>query len=79
MEYTIAPQWFVAAMDTWNFGNPVEEKRIHYYNFAAGFTRGSSRLAISYGKQRQGILCVGGVCRQVPAANGITLSLTSSF
>lgn len=79
VEYTIAPKWFVAAMDSWNLGNPVTEKKIHYYNFAAGFTQGSSRLAVSYGKQREGILCVGGVCRQVPAANGITLSLTSSF
>jgi hypothetical protein len=79
VEYTIAPKWFVAVMDSWNHGNPVEEKRIHYYNVAMGFTQGSSRIALSYGKQREGILCVGGVCRQVPAANGITLSLTSSF
>ncbi len=79
LEYTIAPKWFVAAMDSWNYGNSESEKRIHYYNFAMGFTQGSSRVALSYGKQREGILCVGGVCRQVPAANGITLSLTSSF
>jgi hypothetical protein len=79
LEYSIAPKWFIAALDSWNLGNPVPEKRIHYYNFAMGFTQGSSRVALSYGKQREGILCVGGVCRQVPAANGITLSLTSSF
>jgi hypothetical protein len=79
IEYTIAPKWFIAAMDMWNYGNPDPGHRIHYYNFAAGFTMGSSRIALSYGKQRQGILCVGGVCRTVPAANGITLSLTSSF
>lgn len=79
VEYTIAPKWFVAALDMWNFGNPVNERRIHYFNIAAGFNHGSSRIAMSYGKQREGILCVGGVCRQVPAANGITLSLTSSF
>ena len=79
MEYSIAPKWFAAVMDVWNLGNPVADKKIHYYNVAAGFNAGSSRIALSYGKQREGILCVGGVCRQVPAANGITLSLTSSF
>ena len=79
LEYTIAPKWFVAAMDMWNYGNPDADMRIHYYNFAAGFIHGSSRIALSYGKQREGILCVGGVCRQVPAANGITLTLTTSF
>lgn len=79
LEYSIAPKWFVAAMDMWNFGNPEADHRIHYFNFAAGFNHGASRIAVSYGKQREGILCVGGVCRQVPAANGLTLSLTTSF
>ena len=31
------------------------------------------------GKQREGLLCIGGVCRQVPASNGMTFSLTTSF
>jgi hypothetical protein len=79
LEYSIAPKWFLAAMDSWNYGNPDPDHRIHYYNFSGGFIHGSSRIALSYGRQREGILCVGGVCRQVPAANGITLSLTSSF
>ena len=34
---------------------------------------------LSYGKQREGIICVGGVCRQVPAANGFSVTITSSF
>jgi len=34
---------------------------------------------VNYGRQRAGIFCVGGVCRQVPAANGLTLSVTSTF
>ncbi|HML86108.1 MAG TPA: DUF6029 family protein [Bacteroidales bacterium] len=34
---------------------------------------------MSYGRQREGLLCVGGVCRQVPAATGFTLTLTTSF
>jgi len=34
---------------------------------------------LMYGKQREGIFCVGGVCRNVPASNGVTLTITSSF
>ena len=78
-EYTIAPHWFVAAFNQYNFGNARPEKRIHYFTAQAGYTRGSNRITIGYGRQRAGILCVGGVCRNVPAANGFTLSVTSSF
>lgn len=79
LEFTMAPQWFFTVSDMYNYGNPVSEGRQHYYNFAFGFTKGSSRVALSYGRQREGILCVGGVCRNVPAANGLTLTLTSNF
>lgn len=78
-EYTIAPHWFIAAFDQYNYGNEKPEKRIHYYTAQAGYTRGSNRVTVGYGRQRAGILCVGGVCRNVPAANGFTLSITSSF
>jgi hypothetical protein len=79
VEYTIAPKWFIAVSDGWNYGNPVARRRIHYYSIAAGYNMGASRIALSYGKQDEGILCVGGVCRQVPASNGIMLTITSSF
>ncbi len=79
LEYTIAPHWFVAVLDQYNYGNPVAAKAIHYYNFQLGYTRNSNRIVLGYGKQREGIFCVGGVCRAVPASNGITLSITSSF
>jgi hypothetical protein len=79
LEYTIAPKWFFSVADLYNYGNPDSERRFHYYNAALGFTKGTNRIALSYGKQRQGITCVGGVCRQVPASNGILLTVTSSF
>jgi hypothetical protein len=42
------------------------------------FNKGPHRLSISYGKQSEGIICVGGICRKVPAsyAAGITFSTT---
>ena len=44
-----------------------------------GYTRKATRISVGYGKQREGIVCVGGVCRAVPASNGITLTVNSSF
>lgn len=79
IQYTIAPKWFFAVGDMYNYGNDVKEKQIHYYTTSIGFIKNTNRIALTYGKQREGILCVGGVCRNVPAANGITLTIISSF
>ncbi len=79
VEYTIAPNWFFAVSDQYNYGNDDSDLRIHYYSVSAGYSKGANRFSLSYGKQREGIICVGGVCRQVPASNGFTLMVTSSF
>lgn len=79
VEYTMAPHWFVAVQDLYNHGNKDEAQRVHYYTFSAGYTKGAHRIAANYGKQRAGIFCVGGVCREVPASSGLFVSLTSSF
>jgi hypothetical protein len=79
LEYSIAPHWFFSIMDQYNYSNDDDNKRIHYYNFGLAYNKNSSRIQLSYGKQREGILCVGGVCRQVPAANGFSITITSSF
>jgi hypothetical protein len=79
LEFTIAPQWFFSVQDQWNYGNENKNQQLHYYLISAGYTYNTSRITFSYGRQREGILCVGGVCRYVPAASGLTLSITSSF
>jgi hypothetical protein len=79
VEYTLAPKWFFSVSDQYNYDNSVVDKRIHYYGVAAAYAIGSTRISLNYGRQRAGIFCVGGVCRAVPAANGLTLTLTSSF
>ena len=78
-EYTISPHYFFSIIDQYNYGNKLEYKRIHYLVGSFGYTYQSTRFAISYGKQRAGIFCVGGVCRQVPASNGLSVSISSSF
>ena len=52
---------------------------LHYFLLSTGYTKGSNRIALNFGKQRAGIFCVGGVCRNVPASNGVSISITSSF
>jgi hypothetical protein len=79
LEYTVAPKWFVSIADQWNYGNPDSEKRFNYPLVALAYNNNANRIQLSYGKQREGIVCVGGVCRAVPASNGFTLTLTTSF
>lgn len=79
VEYTYSPHWFVAVIDQYNYANDDTEKRIHYVTGTVGYIKNSNRIMLSYGRQRAGIFCVGGVCRNVPASNGFTLSITSSF
>ena len=79
MEVTISPKWFFNISDQWNYGNSVASQQLHYYNVGAGFIYNTSRIQLSYGRQREGIICVGGVCRYVPKSSGFTLTLTSSF
>jgi hypothetical protein len=79
LEYTINTNWYVAVGDQYNYGNKHSNERYHYYNASAGYIKNANRIELSYGKQREGIFCVGGVCRSVPASNGLTLTITSSF
>ncbi|MBA2614011.1 MAG: hypothetical protein H0U95_18760 [Bacteroidetes bacterium] len=79
LEWTPSGNWFFAVYDQYNYGNPAENLRIHYYLGTFGYNKDASRISVSYGKQSAGIFCVGGVCRTVPASNGLTLSITSSF
>jgi hypothetical protein len=78
-EYTWSPHWFASVIDQYNFGNPDEAKRVHYIYGSAGYINGSHRLSLGYGKRREGIFCVGGVCRAGPASSGLEMTFTSSF
>lgn len=79
IEYTFSPHWYLAILDQYNYGNNNIEKRLHYGLISGGYIDGSHRFSLQFGKQRAGVFCVGGVCRAVPASNGLTFSFTSSF
>ena len=79
IEYTFSPHWYVAVLDQYNSGNLNIDKRVHYGLISTGYINRSHRFSFQYGKQRAGVFCVGGVCRAVPASNGLTFTFTSSF
>ncbi len=79
LEYTIAPKWFVSVADKYNYGNPIADNRDHYFTGSFGYIKDQTRIAISGGRQSEGLVCVGGVCRTVPASSGISLTVTTSF
>lgn len=79
LEFTPNPMWSFFFHDIYNYGNDDETQKIHYYSVGGAFTKGATRIAASYGRQRGGIMCVGGVCRYVPESNGFTLNLTTNF
>lgn len=79
VELTFSPHWFIAAMDQYNYGNPQGRLQTHYPIGSVGYIRSGTRFSFSYGRQRAGIFCVGGVCRVVPAANGLSASITTTF
>lgn len=74
-EYNFTSAFFVSVSDQYCYNDGIG----NYYNVSFGYTKNASRFQIGYGKQREGIICIGGVCRQVPASNGLTFSLTTSF
>lgn len=75
VEYNFTSAFFVSLSDQYAYKDGVG----NYPSINLGYTKGATRLQVGYGKQREGIVCIGGVCRQVPASNGLTFSLTTSF
>lgn len=73
------PRWFFTFINLYNYGNPNEKSKLHYPKVAVGFNKGANTFTIAYGRQKAGVVCVGGVCRAVPASSGLSLSIVSSF
>ena len=52
---------------------------LHYYQVGTSYTHNSLRVQLSYGRNRAGYVCSGGVCRMQPAYTGFNLAVTMSF
>ncbi|MEC4113194.1 DUF6029 family protein [Myroides pelagicus] len=79
VEFALNSKWSVYGSDMYNYGNDDSEKQLHYYNIGTSYTRGVTRISASYGRQRGGLVCVGGVCRYVSEAAGLTIGVTTSI
>lgn len=77
LEWSYAPHFTLFAGDFYNYGD--SNKNVHYYSTGGSYSTGPHKLLLGYGRQRAGLICVGGVCRLVPAATGLNLSFTSNF
>jgi hypothetical protein len=53
--------------------------KVNYYSVGASYTHGRSRFQLSYGRNRAGMICSGGVCRYTPSYTGFNLLVSSSF
>ncbi len=81
MEYNFNEKFSVYSMDMVNYGNTKDsdEKNKHYLTVGGAYRKGATRIALGYGRQRGGLVCVGGVCRFVPESTGISLSFNTAF
>jgi len=78
-EFFYNPRISFYITDAYNYGNLIEADQTHYFNVGGTYTKGSIRVALNYGKQRGGLVCVGGICRYVPESVGVGLSLNYAF
>ena len=79
IEYNINKKYSCYFLDIYNYGNADSKKQIHYFNFGGAYRNKATRIALNYGRQRGGLVCVGGVCRFVPESAGVNLSMNTSF
>lgn len=75
IEYSFSRKFSVYISDLYNYGNENKQDRIHYYNLGGSFRKGKTKLSLNYGRQRGGLICIGGVCRFVPKSNGLTFAM----
>lgn len=76
LEYNFSSRLGVYVADTYNYEG---EGKIHYYNVGGNYSKGRTRLGLNYGRQRGGLICIGGVCRYVPENTGLSANLTVTF
>ena len=75
LEINFAPAWSIYGSDMYNQG----DSKVHYYNVGASYSKSRTRIALSYGRNKEGYVCSGGVCRNIKAYTGANLSITTSF
>lgn len=75
LELSFAPHWSVSVSDMYNHGSTG----VHYFNVSASYTHSSFSVSLTAGRNREGMVCSGGVCRWQPAWSGAGLRVHWSF
>ncbi len=75
LEANFSPNWSVYVSDMYNHGNT----KVHYYSAGLNYTKGIARIGASYGRNREGMICSGGVCRMQPAYTGGNVQFSLIF
>ncbi len=83
LELNVAPKWSFYVSDMYNIGRKVDGvmlgDQLHYYSVGTSFTHKNLRVALNYGRNREGYVCSGGVCRVQPAYTGLNLMMSLIF
>ena len=75
-EYSFNSSLSLYVADSFNYEG---EGELHYYSVGGSYTKNNTRLGVNYGRQRGGLICIGGVCRFVPANTGLSVNLSVNF
>lgn len=74
-ELSLAPHWMLTYTDTYNLG----KTKINYYTAMVTYNVKANRFTLSFGRNRAGFNCAGGVCRWVPATKGFSFTYSYNF
>lgn len=92
LEYTLPSGFYFTVFNMYNYDNQekiyddvdpskyrIRDFSLNYLNANIAYIYDATRFSIGYGRFRGGLLCVGGICRPVPAFSGFNFSISSSF
>jgi hypothetical protein len=76
LQIGFAPHWrvYLSEMTDYNYA-----QREDYMNAGVGYNSKFGDISIGYGKQKEGLVCAGGVCRRVPAYKGFEIKFNMNF
>ena len=75
VEFGMAPNWSFSISDMYNHGSTKD----HYWNVNASYNSGGFRIMAGYGRNREGMVCSGGVCRYQPEYKGAFMKVQWMF
>ena len=76
LEWGLSPYFMFYVSDMYNYETAGTD--VHYFSAGANFTWNSLRVGCSFGRNREGLQCSGGVCRYVPEYTGFMINISST-